>query len=255
MFTPVDKKRAFESVVQQIETAIYRGDYAVGDYLPSERALVEDFAVGRSTVREALRILESQGLVKTSPGSRRGPQVCAAVTVGLTKMLNGAVRMEEIPLVELIQYRMISGSAANFLAARLRTDEHLERMRVAIEAMRAAELEDSTAFATADEDFHAVIRAASGNGLLDTVSEVIKSATLELVARTLDEAADSVSTRREFIDVHERILAAIADQDGVEAARLSRQTLFRAYSAELNAADQARLEILLGSDADTTLGI
>ncbi|KXF49377.1 hypothetical protein AXA44_24995 [Rhodococcus sp. SC4] len=246
MFTPVDKKRAFESVVHQIESAIYSGQYAPGDFLPPERTLVENFGVGRSTVREALRILESMGLVRTSPGSRSGPEVCGSVTPGLTRMLRGAVRMEEIPVVELIQYRIIAGAAANRLAAHLRTDEHLERMADAITAMENAV--DEATFAAADDNFHAVIRDAAGNRLLGIVATVIQDATLDLVARAVDPSAGGPQVRADFIAVHRGIFAAITDRDGDTAARLASQTLYEGYAGVLDQEDRVRLELLLEPD-------
>lgn len=251
MFTPVDKKRAFEAVVAQIESAIYSGEYEPGDFLPPERTLVEDFGVGRSTVREALQILESMGLVRTSPGSRNGPEVRATVTPGLTRMLRGAVRLEEIPVVELVQYRIIAGSAANRLAAHLRTDEHLTRMAAAIEAMEAAE--DPATFAAADDGFHLVIREAAGNRLLGIVGAVIQDATLDLVAGAVEAASGGPEVRADFIAVHKRILAAIADRDGDTAARLAGQTLYAAYAGTLDELQRERLAVLLGSDGPPEL--
>jgi GntR family transcriptional repressor for pyruvate dehydrogenase complex len=243
MFTPVDRKRAFESVVQQIESAIYSGEYQPGDFLPPERALVEDFGVGRSTVREALRILESMGLVRTQPGSRSGPEVCGSVTPGLTRMLRGAVRLEEIPPVEILQYRIISGAAANRLAAELRTDEHLERMTAAIEAMRVAA--DAAAFAAADDAFHAVVRDAAGNRLLGIVGGVIRDATLDLVAGAVDHPSDGSDARTEFIEVHRHILAAITAGDGDTAARLAGRTLYEAYAPGLDEEQRRLLAVLV----------
>lgn len=244
MFSPVDRRRAFESVVAQIESAIYSGEYGPGDFLPPERTLVEDFGVGRSTVREALRILESMGLVRTSPGSRNGPQVGGTVTPGLTRMLRGAVRLEEIPVVELVQYRIIAGSAANRLAAHQRTEAHLARMAAAIDEMEATA--DPATFAAADDRFHAVIREAAGNRLLGIVGGVIQDVTLDLVVGAVDRASGGPRVRAEFVAVHRRILAAITGRDGDEAARLAGQTLYDAYAGALTEQERERLAILLG---------
>ncbi|KAA9166443.1 FadR family transcriptional regulator [Amycolatopsis acidicola] len=246
MFKPVDKTRAFEAVVTQIESAIYSGEYRPGDFLPPERTLVENFGVGRSTVREALRILESMGLVRTSPGSRSGPQVDATMTPGLTRMLRGAVRMEQIPVVELVQYRIIAGAAANRLAAHLRTEEHLTRMAEAIDAMASAK--NTAAFAAADDGFHAVIREAAGNRLLGIIGGVIQDATLDLVAGAVSPSAGGRKAREKFIAVHRDVLAAIENRDGDTAARLAGQTLYAGYAGSLDAEQRTRLRVLLGPD-------
>lgn len=245
MFTPVDKKRAFESVVHQIESAIYSGHYASGDFLPPERTLMEDFGVGRSTIREALRILESMGLIKTTPGSRSGPQVCSSLTPGLVRLLRGAIQMEEIPVVELLQYRIMAGAAANRLAAHLRTDAHLERMANAIADMEAAT--DTASFAAADDAFHSVVRAASANRLLEMTADVIQDATLGLVADAVSSTDDTEAQSR-FIDIHRQILKALSDKNGAAAAHLAAQSLYDAYAAKLPPEDRARLQAVLPSD-------
>ncbi|NVM94297.1 FadR/GntR family transcriptional regulator [Arthrobacter wenxiniae] len=244
MFTPIKKGRAFEAVVAQIEAAIYAGELKAGDNLPSERALVDEFNVGRSTVREALRILESMGLIKTSPGSHKGPRVSASLTQGISRMLNGAVRVEEIELVDLIQYRIMSGSTSNFLAAHLRTDEDLVEMGAAIQRMVESDKDDSAGFARADAEFHAAIRVAAGNALMELINEVIDAAIIELVATTIENTPETRATREEFIRVHRAVLKAIADGDGIEAARLARRSLISEYGASLSVDERRRLVLL-----------
>jgi GntR family transcriptional repressor for pyruvate dehydrogenase complex len=252
MFTPITKGRAFEAVVAQIEAAIYAGELKAGDNLPSERALVEEFNVGRSTVREALRILESMGLIKTSPGSHKGPRVSASLTQGISRMLNGAIHVEEIDLVDLVQYRMMSGSTSNFLAAHLRTDEQLMKMAEAIRRMVDSDKGDAAGFARADAEFHAAIRAAAGNALMDMINDVIEAAIVELVEKTIENTPETGDTRDEFIRVHRAVLRAIADGDAIEAARLARKSLIAAYGASLSSDERRRLE-LLDLTSDTTV--
>ena len=71
-FQPVKPVRTHESIVRQIEEAIYSGDVAPGERLPSERELVVQFGVSRASVREALRDLQSSGLLRSRPGDPVG---------------------------------------------------------------------------------------------------------------------------------------------------------------------------------------
>ncbi|WGW11481.1 GntR family transcriptional regulator [Saxibacter everestensis] len=245
MFQPVEKSRAYERVVEQIEAAIYRGDIRPGEHLPSERALVDQFQVGRSTVREALRILESMGLVKTQPGSPRGPQVTPSNVRGLARMLNGAIRVEQISLVDLVQYRMVSGSAANFLAAHLRTEDHLSRMTQAISKMADADVDDVEGFSQADADFHEAVRDAAGNAFLDVVGSVINQVIIDLVASTIENATNTANLRADFIDLHRQIFAAIESHNGDKAAELAKSSLYAIYGPLLDKDDQHRLKLLL----------
>ena len=95
MFEPVERSRAFERVVEQIEQAIYSGQLARGDHLPSERALVEQFQVGRSTVREALRISRAWASCEPMPGSPLGAQVSGSNRFRPAPDLHGFVRAAE----------------------------------------------------------------------------------------------------------------------------------------------------------------
>ena len=245
MFEPVERSRAFERVVEQIEQAIYSGQLAPGDHLPSERALVEQFHVGRSTVREALRILESLGLLETMPGSPLGAQVTGSNTAGLHRMLNGFVRLQNIHLADLVQYRMISGSAANLLASHLRTDEHLAQMSDAIKAMEDVPPDQTQVFAEHDLLFHQAIADASGNTLLNVIHGIINDLIVNLMADAIDKSADRPGTREAFLDLHRRLYKAIEQRDGELAAHLARSSLFEVYGPLLPPADRERLQLLL----------
>ena len=72
MFQPYKGKRAFEDIAGQIKTAILSGKLCSGDKLPSERDLAKEFQVGRVSIREALRMLETMGFVKIRKGSAGG---------------------------------------------------------------------------------------------------------------------------------------------------------------------------------------
>ena len=91
-FRPVQPVRAYERIVEQVEDAMARGELKPGQRLPSERELVTQFAVSRSTVREALRVLASNGVVRSRPGDPRGPEVLAFSTNGLAKQMTRLTR-------------------------------------------------------------------------------------------------------------------------------------------------------------------
>lgn len=245
MFEPVERSRAFERVVEQIEQVIYSGQLKPGDHLPSERTLVEQFRVGRSSVREALRILESMGLLVTQPGSPNGPKVSASNSAGLVRMLGGFVHTQGIGLAALVQYRMIAGSAANFLAAQLRTDEHLALMREANEAMRSAAPGDEDTFARNDMRFHQAIADASGNPLLTLVTGVIGDLIIEQMKSAMHHALNEEGTRSAYLRTHDQLIEAISAHDGVRASEISRRTLFEAYADLVDEPDRHRLELLL----------
>lgn len=244
-FIPIKQDRAFEAIVRQIESAILNGQYSVGDHLPSERALMEQFEVGRSSVREALRILESLGMVKTSQGNRKGVQVTDSMASSMSRLLNGAMRIHSVPLVDLVEYRMMIGSTGNFLAARMRSEEHLDRMRQAIADMEAHR-HDAQKFAEADVAFHSAVQNASGNSLMRMVNNVIESAVIDLLHTAIGEdSSDAAALRELFIEKHRVLLAAIAEGRGHDAAGLARSSLFEAYAPRLTETERDRLRLTL----------
>src|SRR5665811_84974 len=149
-FHPVQPVRAYERFVQQVEESLARGDLRPGQHLPSERELVTQFAVSRSTVREALRVLESNGVLRSRPGDPRGPEVLAFSTNGLAKQITRLTRSDQLSLAELLAFRMILDGSANLLAAQLRSPEQLLEMESTISGMRGAIDVGYEAFSEAD---------------------------------------------------------------------------------------------------------
>ena len=70
MLVPIKRRKLFREIANEIAKSIRHGTYTIGDELPSEREMMRDFAVGRPAVREALLILEAQGLVAIRHGDQ-----------------------------------------------------------------------------------------------------------------------------------------------------------------------------------------
>jgi GntR family transcriptional repressor for pyruvate dehydrogenase complex len=155
--------RAYERIVEQVEDALASGDLVPGQRLPSERELVAQFAVSRSTVREALRVLESNGVVRSRPGDPHGPEILPFSQSALRKQMVRLARVDELTLSELIGFRMIMDGAAIQVASRLRTPEELDELEETLVAMRAAIDVDFDAFSQADLAFHELIARISRN--------------------------------------------------------------------------------------------
>ncbi|MER6506267.1 FCD domain-containing protein [Nonomuraea sp. NPDC001636] len=248
-FEPVRAVRAYERVVEQVEEAIESGALGPGARLPSERELMVQFSVGRSTVREALRVLQARGLVRSRPGDPNGAEVLPFSPAALHKSMTTLARVAELSLAELVQFRMVLDSSAVLLAARLRTDEQLAAMEAAIAdmraAMRAATASDHDAFSAADVAFHDVVVAASGNTLIQVCTDVVRSVVLGLIAGKIADAPDRESLMRRSIRHHEEVLAAVRAGDGASAARLLRRSMYDYYAVHLPDAERPALRALL----------
>ncbi|ANN21422.1 GntR family transcriptional regulator [Amycolatopsis orientalis] len=239
-FEPVAPVRAYQRVVEQIEEAVISGRIKPGDRLPSERELMVQFDVGRSTVREALRVLQAAEMIRSRPGDPRGPEVLAASPAALHRSMHRLARADHLGLSELLQFRMILDGSAHLLAAQLRTEENLAELDAALAAMRAGISRGFAEFSHADVAFHEAIARATGNPLLVISGEVVRGVVLELIEDKLEHADDRTELMRNWLAHHEEVLGAIRDSDGERASRLAKQALYDNY-AEYVPEEQRRL--------------
>lgn len=244
-FQPVRTVRAYERIVEQIEEAVESGGLSPGQRLPSERELMVQFSVSRSSVREALRVLQSRGLVRSRPGDPNGAEVLPFSAETLHKSMTTLARVDELSLGELVQFRMVLDGSANLLAARLRTPSQLAEMDAAIVDMRAAVEVGYDRFSAADVAFHEAVARASGNKLIQICNDVVRSIVLNLIADKIAGAADREAQMLQSIRHHEEVLDAVRAGDGSLAARLARQTIYHYYVGYVPAEEQAALRTLL----------
>ena len=244
-FRPVRHIHAYERVVEQIENAILVGRISPHERLPSERELMREFQVGRSTVREALRVLQSKGLVQSRAGDPNGPLVLPFSTDGLRESMYALARVENLRLSELLQFRMIIEGSAYRLAAQLRSEEQLAALEQAIVAMERAAAHGEETFTAADLAFHGVVAEAAGNKLLSISISVLHDIVASLVRSKIVQAADQEEQMRESCRRHRRVLKAVRSRDGERAAKLARRNLFEYYATHLTSDDRDAVAVLL----------
>lgn len=244
-FHPVRPVRAYERIVEQIEQAIVGGELTTGQRLPSERDLMEQFSVSRSTVREALRVLESNALIRSRPGDPNGAEVLGFSPGVLRGSVHRLARANGLKLTELIQFRMMLEGSANLLAARLRTEEQLAEMEKALDSMRAAVDRGNDAFSEADIAFHEVVAQASGNAMIQVCSDVARGVVLDLIATKIAGAADSTALMLQSLQHHTDVFAAVRAGDGPGAARTARSNLYEYYAGYVPESDRPLLRMLV----------
>jgi DNA-binding FadR family transcriptional regulator len=244
-FEQVRPVRLYERIVEQIEDALARGELRPGQRLPSERELVVQFGTSRATVREALRVLESNGVVRSRPGDPQGPEVLPYTTGGLEKQMRRLARTDQLTLSQLLVSRMMLDSTANRLAATLRSPEQLTQMESAIEGMRAAIDEGYTAFSEADFAFHEAIAEASGNMLIQVGNSVVRDTVLSLISDKIAHARQAKALMRTSLGHHEQVLAAIRAGDATAAANASLNSLYDYYASYVPRRERQALAALL----------
>lgn len=249
-FEPVRPVRAYERIVEQVEEHVLRGQLKPGQRLPSERDLVAQFGVSRSTVREALRVLESSGLVRSRPGDPNGPEILPFSPTTLRKSMTRLVRVDEVGLGELVQFRMLLDSSANLLAARLASDEQLAEMDAAMERMERAIGLGEAEFSEADVAFHDTVARASRSTLLQVCGDVVRGVVLGLIAQKIADSPDRATLMRTSLRHHGEVLDAVRARDGQRAARLARENLYAYYAEYVPEAERPLLQALLDEPAD-----
>jgi|SRR5882757_1975047 len=230
-FTPVPRPtRAYEVIVEQVENAIYTGQLVPGARLPSERELMAQFGVSRATVREALRVLEAGGLIRsrrTDPGG--GAEVLPFSTESLYKALTSLVALEQLDLLAVVQFRMVIEGNVAGLSAQLRSDDQLAAIEAQLAAMRTALEKDYDAFAAADVAFHNAVNASIGNPLLAVCNEVARGVTIKLAGLRSAHKDDPKQFHADQFLRHQEMYEAIRDRDSPTAVRAARAHLYESF--------------------------
>ena len=242
MFEPIKLARAHEAILAQLQRKILEGELAPGGRLPSEREMMETFGVSRPTVREALRVAESLGLVAVRHGDPGGPRVLGQPSVGVTRVLDGLLSAERTSVAELLEARMVlEGAAARLAAARPAAE--LGPLEEAYRAMEQAA--DFARFVEADALFHRRVAEVGGNRLLVVILTALRDPIVRLITEGLSGETEA-QARAKILRTHGEILKAIRARDGAAADRRSRRHLFDLYAALVTPDERPRLEALLG---------
>lgn len=231
---PIRGRRLYEQIAEKLSKAIDRGDYAPGMRLPPERDLAIQFEVGRPTIREALIALEIAGYVDIRTGS--------GVYVQEPSMRrNKSPLALEIGPFELVEARALFEGEAAALAATLITDEEIEGLAAALDAM---EEEDRLNIVgeIADREFHTRIARATRNSAIVYVVESLWDARSNspMVARLLEKVRDAGVRPR--IDEHRAVFNALRDRDPIAARAAMRDHLNRVIQDMLQATEAEELE-------------
>jgi GntR family transcriptional repressor for pyruvate dehydrogenase complex len=239
------QERAYQRIVHEVEQSILDGRLRPGDRLPSERELTERFAVARSSVREALRVLESKEFVRSHPGDRRGPLVLGFSVEPVKRSIAVLTSAHTVRFSELVQFRMIIDSSANLLAAANRTEAHLLRLERNMARMRDSMSLGYEIFSRIDLEFHEIIAEASDNTLIQVCGDVVREAVLDLIRSKIVDADDQRALMVRSIRHHRAVFDAISEGNGGHAARLARESLYDYYADHVDPADREVLANLV----------
>ena len=208
VFEQVRRVTAYEQVAERIRAAILEGALTADERLPPERELAVQFGVSRTTVREALRHLQAQGLL--SPRGRTSPMLPADPDAALARFrdaLSTVVQLRNVSLHELLELRLAIETAALVRAAQAPVAKHLTEARAALELMSAPRVTQEE-FYEADVAFHGALVAASGNEALRLVMLAVKDSIRLHLGETM-RARSFSKIRVQVQEEHSRLLSAV----------------------------------------------
>lgn len=212
MLRAIKKTRIHEEVVTQIHDLIRQGKLKAGDQLPSERELAETFKVSRTSVREALRALETKGLIVSRTGM--GNFVAELPIESLVAPLAKLLIQEKDALADIFEMRKLIEPHIASLAAQRATHADIERMKRILDKQSDAVDRGETGV-EADAELHFAIGQATQNQAL----EKLVSGLMELLSHSREESLQTSDRRRASIEAHQEILSAIERHDKRQAQK------------------------------------
>ncbi len=209
---PIKSTRIYEEIVRQIKTLVQEGKLKSGDKLPPERDLAERFKVSRTSVREALRALESIGLIEIRPGE--GTFVREISVESLIAPLALVILTQREAVGELFEARRLLEPAIAGLAARRATKEEISEMERILEE-QAKEVTAGRTGLVQDAAFHAAIASSAHNRAITR----IVNALMDLLAQSREETLQIPGRPTRSHQDHRRVLEAIQQRDAASAQR------------------------------------
>ena len=237
--SPVQVPKASDVLAEDMRERILRGEFPEGTALPTERDLVSQTNMSRATVREALRILEVQGLVRIKTGRSGGAFVQHPDGESVASSVDLLIRGRQIRLSALLETREAIEPACAQLAAKYRTDDDLERLELANKAI-SDESGSLAAFLQANVDWHVGVAIASHNELLTGFMLALSRA---IYTATDNQGFINTDVRVTTAKAHRSITAAIRSQDADAAVRRMKRHVHSYAQAVVQVEERTRIDL------------
>ena len=219
----------FDLVIAFLTEGILDRTFVAGTQLPTERQLASDLNVSRSAVREAIKVLQGQGIITTGAGRAHGTRIATTPSAAFGRMLRLHLALGSTDFGELTDTRVVLERAAVSAAAERATPEALENARTL--AWRMTLTTGSREFNELDTEFHVALAKVGENRLISDFTVAIRQAVAPVIRDAQSNVADWESMRRRLATEHLGILEAVEGGRVDEAADLTEQHIRGAHAA------------------------
>ena len=226
LFLPVSPGRTSALIVEQIRWLIRQGQLLPGDRLPAERELCELFGVSRVTVREALRVLESSGLLDVRVGAKGGAFVTAPSGDRVRDGIADLLTMSSLSAVEVTEAREVLEMGIVPLVCARATEKDLDDLDELCRTARRALRRNEYTMAMSTE-FHIRVAQAAHNGAVELIIESFRGALLLSLQRASQTAPEM---GRKGTEEHTAFVAAVRQRDSEKASAIMFEHLERTAS-------------------------
>ena len=210
-FREIAPVRLYESVIEQIMELIKNNELKPGDKLPPERELAEKLSISRGSLREAFRVLESRGFIKSKPGGGRYIREIRENDHNNTE--NIILSLEKSSILELLEAREIFEVKIAEIAAQRATLEDIEIIEEALNKMNQKEELKDDKKTESDTEFHLAIAGASHNFVFINIMRLH----LDLLKDTREKTWQIPGRREEQQKEHRAIFQAIKEHNTKKA--------------------------------------
>ena len=211
-----------EQVLYRIQSAILSGRIKPGDFLPSEREMAEQFGVGKSSVREAVKMLQVLGILEPKPG--KGPRVRESIgSNAMTPMLLQLI-LSNAPQADLYEFREMFEEAYTVVALRKIQDSDFDLLKEKLQACKACEQAGLPSLKE-DFDFHLAVLNVTRNPYIIQVGTMLMQLFMNPLGRKLHENIRDLSMFT-YPD-HEEIYEALRSRDEARVRKCVRKLMDR----------------------------
>ena len=218
-----DKRRqpkTSERIARVLASRIVDNNLEPGTMLPPEREMTETFGVGRTTLREALRLLETRGVITIKSGPHGGPVVRRPRASDLSEALTLILEFEQSPLGAVFEARVaLEPTLARLAAARI-DDERIAELQDSVDRM-IGDLNNHDLFLDENQRFHSLVAEVAGNAVLGVFAETLKT----VADGALLGVRYTPNRRRAVAVAHQRIVDALRERDALAAEQAMTQHL------------------------------